>query len=128
MDRPPAIIIATDVAARLEAVLEHAQGDAAAVAARLEEELARAELRAPADMPADVVTMHSIVSFVDEQSGATHDARLVYPRESAGRPGDVSILSPVGAALLGLSIGQTIEWPLPGGRTTRFRVTGVAQA
>ena len=47
VDRPPAIIIATDVAARLEAVLEHAQGDAAAVAARLEEELARAELRAP---------------------------------------------------------------------------------
>ena len=86
MDRPPAIIIATDVAARLEAVLEHAQGDAAAVAARLEDELARAELRAPADMPADVVTMHSVVSFVDEQSGATHDARLVYPRESAGRP------------------------------------------
>ena len=128
MDRPPAIIIATDVAARLEAVLEHAKGDSAAVAARLEEELARAELRAPGDMPADVVTMHSVVSFVDEQSGATHDARLVYPRESGSRPGDVSILSPVGAALLGLSIGQTIEWPLPGGRTTRFRVTGVAQA
>ena len=96
--------------------------------ARREEELARGERRAPADMPADVVTLHSVVSVVDEQSGATHDARLVYPRESGSRPGDVSILSPVGAALLGLSIGQTIEWPLPGGRTTRFRVTGVAQA
>jgi regulator of nucleoside diphosphate kinase len=115
-----------DVAARLEAVLETATVEFAPEVARLEEELARAELCAPADMPSDVVTMHSQVTFTDEHTGATHQARLVYPRESAARPGDISILSPAGAALLGLAIGHSIDWPLPGGRMTRFKVTGVA--
>lgn len=124
-DQPP-ILIATDVAARLEAVLENAGPEFAPVVARLEQELARADLCAPADMPADVVTMHSQVTFADERTGATHQARLAYPREAAAQPGDISILSPAGAALLGLSIGQSIDWPLPGGRMTRFRVTGVA--
>lgn len=126
MGLPPPILIATDVARRLEAVLEHAGDEAADVVAKLEEELARAELREPSAMPGDVVTMHSRVGFIDEDSGATHEARLVYPQEAGQQAGDVSILSPAGAALIGLSVGQTIEWPLPGGRTTRFRVTSVA--
>jgi regulator of nucleoside diphosphate kinase len=128
MHTPPPILISTDVAERLERVLETAGKEFAAVVQGLEEELARADLCAPADMPADVVTMHSVVSFVDERTGATHEARLVYPRESAGQAGDISILSPVGAALLGLRIGQSIDWPLPGGSMTRVKVTGVKQA
>ena len=124
----PEIIVTSSDFDRLSALLASVSSAHGSAAERLEQELHRARIVPCAQVPADVVTMHSVVSFVDEQSGATHDARLVYPRESAGRPGDVSILSPVGAALLGLSIGQTIEWPLPGGRTTRFRVTGVAQA
>lgn len=127
MHAPPPIIISTTVAARLESALEGAPAEFAGVVARLEQELARAELRAPAAMPADVVSMHSLVAFLDEHTGATHQARLVYPREAAARPGDISILSPAGAALLGLSIGQSIDWPLPGGRMTRFKVTGVSQ-
>lgn len=126
MGLPPPIVIATDVARRLEAVLEHAPESAAEVVAKLEEELARAELREPSAMPDDVVTMHSRVGFLDETSGATHEARLVYPQEAGQLAGDVSILSPAGAALIGLSVGQSIDWPLPGGRTTRFRVTRVA--
>jgi regulator of nucleoside diphosphate kinase len=127
MHTPPPILISTDVAERLERVLETANKEFAAVVAGLEQELARAELCAPADIPADVVTMHSIVSFIDERTDASHEARLVYPREAAGRPGDISILSPVGAALLGLRIGQSIDWPLPGGSMTRVKVTGVKQ-
>lgn len=90
MTEQPPILIATDVAERLEAVLESAGPEFAPVGARLEQALARAELCAPADMPADVVTMHSQVTFTDEHTGATHQARLVYPREAAARPGDIS--------------------------------------
>ena len=126
MGLPPPILIATDVARRLEAMLQDAPEGTEEVVAKLEEELARAELREPSAMPGDVVTMHSHVGFLDETSGATHDARLVYPQEAGHVAGDVSILSPAGAALIGLSVGQSIEWPLPGGRTTRFRVTRVA--
>ncbi len=125
MNTLPPILIATDVARRLERVLETAHEDAADVALKLEQELVRAELRDPGAMPADVVTMHSRVAFVDEQSGGTHSVRLVYPQEAGQQAGDVSILSPAGAALLGLSVGQSIDWPLPGGRSTRFRVTAV---
>lgn len=125
MPAQPPIIIATTVAARLEQALEKAPAESATTVAWLEGELARAELRAPEAMPADVVTMHSVVTFEDEHSGATHQARLLYPNEASTRPGDLSILSPAGAALLGLSPGQSIDWPLPGGRMTRFKVTNV---
>lgn len=124
MQQPP-ILIAHDVAQRLEALLEAAPKEAEKVVRALEAELVRAELRDPAEMPIDVVTMHSVVTFVDESTGDSHEARLVYPQEASGQAGNVSILSPAGAALLGLRVDQSIEWPLPGGRSTRFRVTQV---
>ena len=99
-------------------------GLVAGIAVALEAELARAEIRQASDVPADVVRMNSTVICEDETSGVRHDVRLVYPGEGIS-DGDVSILAPVGAALLGLRAGQTIEWPLPGGRTTRLRVTSV---
>ena len=120
---PPLIISDLDVR-RLEALLASRSPDAAGIAGALEAELARAEIRQASDVPADVVRMNSTVICEDETSGVRHDVRLVYPGEASSE-GDVSILAPVGAALLGLRAGQTIEWPLPGGRTTRLRVTSV---
>lgn len=120
---PPLIISDLDVR-RLEALLASRVPDAAGIAVALEAELARAEIRQASDVPADVVRMNSTVICEDETSGVRHDVRLVYPGEGSS-DGDVSILAPVGAALLGLRAGQTIEWPLPGGRTTRLRVTSV---
>lgn len=120
---PPLIISDLDVR-RLEALLASRVPDAAGIAGALEAELARAEIRQASDVPADVVKMNSTVICEDETSGVRHDVRLVYPGEWSS-DGDVSILAPVGAALLGLRAGQTIEWPLPGGRTTRLRVTSV---
>jgi regulator of nucleoside diphosphate kinase len=87
-------------------------------------ELARATVVEPADMPADVVTMNSVVRMVDDASGAERELALVYPRD-AGAPDRVSILAPVGAALLGLRAGDAIDWPLPGGSTTRLRVLAI---
>lgn len=120
---PPLIISDLDVR-RLEGLLAAFTGDAAGVAGALEAELARAEIRQTSDIPADIVMMNSTVLCVDETTGVQREVRLVYPGE-ASSDGDVSILAPVGAALLGLRAGQTIEWPLPGGRTTRLRVSSV---
>jgi regulator of nucleoside diphosphate kinase len=110
---------------RLEALLGSGRAKGLAVAERLEEEIARAEICEPQDLPPDVVTMNSEVVCIDEASGAQRRLRLVYP-EAAGSAADaVSVLAPVGAALLGLRCGQSIDWPLPGGRTARLRVSEV---
>lgn len=117
---PPIILSSRDLP-RLEAMLENAQGP---VAEALEAELVRADVRAPEALPADVVTMNSQVVCVDAE-GNEQTVRLVFPSEADAAAGKVSVLAPVGAALLGLAAGQSIEWPLPGGRTTRMRVDRV---
>jgi regulator of nucleoside diphosphate kinase len=123
MQTLPSIIISANDAQRLQNLLDSAAGEASVVAAALEAELERAEIREPASMPPDVVTMNSRVLCIEEGSGAEHVIRLVYPADADVSAGDVSVLAPVGAALLGLSAGQSIEWPVPGGRTTRIRVS-----
>jgi regulator of nucleoside diphosphate kinase len=67
------------------------------------------------------VTMNSVVTFEDENSSDELTVSLVYP-SGAGAPGTVSIFAPVGNALLGMAVGQHIEWPMPDGRTRRLRV------
>lgn len=93
------------------------------VAEQLETELERARVVAPEEVPGDVVTMNSTVAFVDQQ-GVRREVDLVYPEEAA--PGRLSVLSPMGAALLGLSVGDSIEWPLPDGTTTTLEVVEVS--
>jgi regulator of nucleoside diphosphate kinase len=88
----------------------------------LERKLARASVL-PADrVPADVVTMNSRVRFRDGE--AERHAKLVYPGEADGR-GRVSVLSPLGAALLGLSAGQQVQARFPGSAPRRIRVEAV---
>lgn len=124
MHRPDLMLTAQD-ARRLEALLQGAAGRASPMAPLLESELARAQVVDDADIAADVVTMNSRVVCVDESSGEQHEIELVYPHEADAETGRVSVLAPVGAALLGLSAGSVIEWPVPGGRTTRVRVVAV---
>lgn len=121
---PPLILSLRDVR-RIEALLATPRGEASAVADALEAELLRGDVREPADVPADVVTMNSELVCVDEASGAERRLTLVYPEAADAAAGKVSILAPVGAALLGLRVGQSIDWPLPGGRSTRLTVKAV---
>ena len=83
------------------------------------EELARAEFCSAANLPADVVTMHSQVRFLDEDSGEEHAAEL-----DIGR---VSVLTPVGAALIGLKRGSAIDWPNRLGALRRLTIVEVVQ-
>ena len=90
----------------------------------LVDELNRAVVVPPAELPADVITMNSRVRLVDLDSGKTHEYTLVYPNDANYAEGKVSIVAPVGAAMIGYRQGDEFEWELPGGRR-RFRVEAV---
>ena len=91
----------------------------------LADELDRAEVVAPERVAGNVVTMNSRIVFKDERTGEQREISLVYPAESDPARGRISVFAPVGAALLGLSVGQTIDWPLPEGQLKRYRVEQV---
>jgi regulator of nucleoside diphosphate kinase len=91
----------------------------------LRRELARAIVVSSEAMPPDVVTMNSLVRYRDELKGVTRTVALVYPYAAQGGQGMVSVLSPIGTALLGLSEGQTIDWDFPDGSHRRLRVEEV---
>lgn len=109
---------------RLSSILD-ARPSGDLVASHLRVELDRAEVVESADVPADVVTMNSRVVLEDPDSGEQHHVTLVYPHAANFESGRLSILAPVGAALLGLRQGQSIDWPLPNGRTRKIRVVSV---
>lgn len=92
---------------------------------QLQNELDRAIVVSSEAVPADVVTMNSHVRYVDETTGERHSVSVVYPADADAARNRISVLAPVGAALLGLSVGQTIEWRFPDGGWRRLRVEGV---
>ena len=93
--------------------------------ANLQRELERAEVVAPEEIPPDVVTMNSTVRFAIEGSGQDFSLTLVYPKDVGGEPDRISVLAPIGSALLGLSVGDELEWPRPGGGMWKVRVIDV---
>ncbi|MGE5524273.1 MAG: nucleoside diphosphate kinase regulator [Rhodospirillaceae bacterium] len=92
----------------------------------LEEILDLGRVVAVVDIPPDVVTMNSRVVFDDMDSGERRDVTIVYPDQADPVNGKVSILSPVGVALLGLTEGAETTLQLPRGRTARLRIAKVA--
>ena len=92
---------------------------------KLESELLRASVVSREKMPRDVVTMNSRVLFENETTGERREVTLVYPGMADIDAGRISILVPVGTALLGLRKGQSIDWELPSGERQRYRVVGV---
>ncbi|WP_266171090.1 nucleoside diphosphate kinase regulator [Dyella subtropica] len=118
--KPPIVLSRLDLE-RIEALLERLSPAQADGYDALRAELDRAEVFEPAEMPRDVVTMNSQVTFEDEGNGEKLTLTLVYPH-GTGTPGTVSILAPVGSALLGLAKGQHIDWPTPDGRQRRLHV------
>lgn len=81
----------------------------------LAREVARATVVPSEAPPRDVVAMGSTVTFRDDTTGQDRTVTLVYPDEADMTEGRVSVLTPVGAALIGLPAGQSIEWQTPGG-------------
>ncbi|SLM61480.1 MULTISPECIES: nucleoside diphosphate kinase regulator [Dickeya] len=121
MDKPPLTIGALD-AERLDTLLAHPQFADTEVARALGEELDRAEIVEPVAIPADVVTMNSRVRFRDLLTGEEHIRTLVYPAGLSDSREQISVMAPLGAALLGMHLGNSIAWPLPNGENTRIEV------
>lgn len=122
---PPITVTSLDLA-RIESLLDSLPPGNRAAAEALRAELDRAEIVAPQDVPPGVVTMNSTVHFVMEPAGKAFELSLRYPRDLDGGPGQVSILAPVGSALLGLSVGQRIDWSVPNGRDIALRVANIS--
>ncbi|OPY15169.1 MAG: Regulator of nucleoside diphosphate kinase [Syntrophus sp. PtaU1.Bin005] len=90
----------------------------------LEKELDRGLVVEPDEIPKDVITMNSRIVFTDLDSGATMTVSLVFPSDANFEKKRISILSPIGTALLGYRVGDTVEWNVPSG-TKRLRVDNV---
>lgn len=121
----PKITISSLDLTRLEALLDAMPNGAFPGKAALESELARADIVEPQDMPSTVITMNSTVRFRVESTNELFELTLVYPKDMDSSGAKISIIAPVGSALLGLSVGDAIEWPKPGGGLISVRVEDV---
>lgn len=132
MSERPAIVISEEDFDRLSDLLER-QRPKTDTASELAVELDRATLVPASQRPAGVVAMNSRIRFLDEDSGRERDVQLVYPG-GAGTVGGassngaiVSVLAPAGAALLGLGVGDRIDWPLDGKHSIHLRIIQVSE-
>lgn len=110
---------------RLSSLVQRIDSD---IASLLEHELERAQVVSGEEIPQGVVTMNSEVRFQDLDTGKESHVVLVYPQEADIQKSRISILAPVGAALIGLRVGQSIDWPLPNGKRRRLKVISVREA
>ncbi|SCY57857.1 nucleoside diphosphate kinase regulator [Microvirga guangxiensis] len=95
------------------------------VAAALSEELDRAHILAKGRQPADTVCMGCMVEFRDDMTGRVQTVTLVYPNEADISRGRISVLTPIGTALIGLPVGKSIDWTTRTGETKRLTVLQV---
>lgn len=125
MSTRPNIIISDLDAGRLDRLLESLPDGAFPGKAALEAELLRAEVRPSREVPPSVVTMNSTVRFRVLSSSEEFRLTLVYPKDVDASGGTISVLAPVGSALLGLAEGSAISWPAPGGGELVVRIEEV---
>jgi len=123
--RKARIVLSSRDVERIEKLLESLPADAFPGKVALESELERAEVVEPEQVPPDVVTMNSTVRFTFTETGEEFRLTLVYPKDARGESDRISVLAPVGSALLGLAVGNEIQWPLPGGGVSTVRVEEV---
>ncbi|EJN6829799.1 nucleoside diphosphate kinase regulator [Vibrio cidicii] len=123
MTNKPSIIVSTLDMDRISTLLEKATQWSAELE-KLEDELDRATVMTSSDMPSNVVTMNSTVCFKFVGSDNSMEKTLVYPDQVRSSE-DISIFAPVGSALLGLSVGQQLTWPMPSGQEKTIEIIDV---
>lgn len=122
----PTVTLAQSEHAQLLVLAARGGGALAAAAESLMNELERARVVPDATLPADVVRMGSRVQYRTDRDEIL-DVTLVYPQEADIAAGRVSVLTPVGAALIGLRTGQSITWESRDARKHVLTVTSVIQ-
>lgn len=90
----------------------------------LRNELDRAHVVEPRGIPRDIVTMNSQVRIEDMDTGDENVYTLVFPSEARIAERKVSILAPIGTAMLGCRVGDTVDWPVPAG-TLKVRIKNI---
>ncbi|MBQ5939240.1 MULTISPECIES: nucleoside diphosphate kinase regulator [unclassified Massilia] len=121
----PSITISWLDLERLERVLDRLPAAQANARDALLNELGRADMVEPWDMPPDVVTMNSRVRFSFDNSEEEVTLTLTYPKDMTDSGEQLSVLTPVGTALLGLKVGDSIAWNRPDGGRFHITVRGV---
>lgn len=91
----------------------------------LEIELDRAGVLTDSDVPKDLITMNSQVRYLNVQDDKESVVTLVYPKDANSSEGKISILAPLGSALIGLKVGQEINWMFPDGKTRTLKILEV---
>lgn len=122
----PAITLTETDADRLQALSGQVRPRQPGIAEMLEQEIERASIVAPQQVPPDVVTMNSHVVFGYEHSQRSHWLTLVYPGEADLDLAKIAVTTPVGAALIGLREGDSIGWTLASGEQRRITLHKVA--
>jgi regulator of nucleoside diphosphate kinase len=123
----PAIILSAEDHERLSGLAHAARQRMPGLAEELAYEIGRARVLAKGKHPQDIVSMNSEVEFRDDTSGRVQRIRLVYPDEADISLRKVSVLTPVGTALIGLRTGGSITWETPNGETRQLTVLSVAE-
>lgn len=95
------------------------------LAEQLAEELGRAHVLANGNAPEQIVCMNTEVEFRDDHTGSIQKMVLVYPRDADIEKGRLSVLTPVGTALIGLRVGDSTEWETPAGQARKLTVLSV---
>ena len=126
MSNRPEITISSLDSIRLFKLIESLPTKKMVGISELEEELARANIVEPTEVPPTIVTMNSTVKFTVESSRDEFMMTLVYPKDLDLSGDKISILAPVGSALLGLSQGDEIEWPKPGGGLIKIKIKEIS--
>ncbi len=121
----PAITVSALDFKRIESVLDGLPPAYDDVKDRLFAELDRAEVVEPTAVPPTLVTMNSRVRFTVLVTGVTMVKTLVYPKDQGANENNISILTPLGGALLGLSVGQEIEWQIDAQKTMRVHIDAI---
>jgi len=126
--RRPAIHMIDTEADALTALALEAQNRLPQVSRLLLEEIGRASIHSADSIGRDIVTMHAHVEFLDEAGGTTRMVELVYPRAADISAGRISIMTPIGAGLMGLRVGQSIVWPDREGHERKLTILRVKRA
>ena len=87
-------------------------------------EVEKAQVVEPHKIPSDVITMNSTAHLIDQESDDEMIYTLVFPEEADVSQGKISVLAPIGTAMLGYRVGDIFEWDTPGGKR-KIRVVKV---
>lgn len=123
----PTIILSAEDYGRLSALADAARKRMPGLADELAEEIGRARVLAQGKHPQDIVCMNSEVEFRDHATGKVQRVTLVYPDEADISQRKVSVLTPVGTALIGLRSGDSITWETPNGEERQLTVLSVRE-